>query len=164
MDGYVSKPINAHDLRRATEQMLDQCETAGSQGATALVRESLVDRNGLWDRVGGDVDLLREIVDLFVRDCPRLLREIRQGLQEDNPLQVEKAAHSLKGSVSNFAAEAAVQAALRLEDMGRTRNLAGAPDAIRQLERAMDWVREELAALGEEAHLENTGSGRRLYH
>jgi two-component system, sensor histidine kinase and response regulator len=164
MDGYVSKPISAHELQRATDQILGLCETGRTPGVTAQTRESLVDKNGLWDRVGGDPDLLREIVDLFADDCPRLLREIKEGFQEGNAVRVEKAAHTIKGSVSNFAADAAVQAALRVENMGRTRDLAGAQEAISQLERAIDWVREELAALGKEAHLENTGGGRRLYH
>ena len=54
---------------------------------------------------------------------------------------MERAAHKMKGSVANFAAPATYDAALRLEMMGRSGDLDQAPEALRQLELAVEELR-----------------------
>ena len=53
---------------------------------------------------------------------------------------MQLAAHSLKGSVANFAAAAAVAAALRLEIMGHDGDLSHAGEAVAALEREIDLL------------------------
>ena len=106
-----------------------------------------LDRQLALSRVGGDLDLLREIAVLFLDECPRALREIHQAVAGENAAKLENAAHSLKGSVANFGASAAVAAALRLEQMGRSQQLLEAPEALRSLEQALSIVCAELTAL-----------------
>src|ERR1700676_33856 len=84
------------------------------------VPESSLDRQLALSRVGGDLELLREIAILFLDECPRALLEIQRALAAEDAVKLENAAHSLKGSVANFGASAAVAAALRLEQMGRS--------------------------------------------
>jgi HPt (histidine-containing phosphotransfer) domain-containing protein len=60
---------------------------------------------------------------------------------------LEHSAHGLKGSVANFGAAAAVEAALMLENMGRTRQLKEATQGLRNLELALSALRPELEAL-----------------
>jgi HPt (histidine-containing phosphotransfer) domain-containing protein len=60
---------------------------------------------------------------------------------------VERSAHGLKGAVANFGAEAVVTAALKLEQMGRAKNLDGFPAALEALERALADLNGELHAL-----------------
>jgi len=98
-------------------------------------------------RVGGDEELLHEIAVLFLHECPRALLEIHQALAGEDAGKLESAAHSLKGSVANFGASAAVAAAFRLEQMGRAQQLLEAPAALRELEQALSVVCAELAAL-----------------
>lgn len=109
--------------------------------------ESGLDRQLALSRVGGDLELLREIAVLFVDECPRALAEIHAALAGDDAAKLENAAHALKGSVANFGASAAVAAALRLEHMGRTRQLGEAAETVRALEHALSIVCAELAAL-----------------
>ena len=109
--------------------------------------ESSLDRQLALSRVGGDVELLREIAVLFLDECPRALLEIHQAVALEDAAKLENAAHSLKGSVANFGASAAVAAALRLEQMGRVQQLVDAPEALRALEQALSVVCAELSAL-----------------
>ena len=60
---------------------------------------------------------------------------------------MERAAHALKGSVANFAAPAAYDAALRLEVMGRAGHLDQAPEGLRRLESALEALRPLLRNL-----------------
>jgi len=96
------------------------------------------------------MQLLQEIIALFLNDCPALLSEIRNAYQQRDPERLERAAHTLKGSVSNFAAEGAVNAALALENIGRNRDLSDTAAAIMHLEKEIERVREELIILDKE--------------
>ncbi len=147
MDGYVAKPINAQELFDTIENLLGEpnveatlCNHAGQA----------LDKSQILDRVGGDKDLLKEVVALFLDDCPKLIEQMREAIQKSNPGGLQKAAHTLKGSVSNFGATFAVQAALDLETMGKTGNLGGAAGALVLLEKEIDRVREELISFKEE--------------
>jgi HPt (histidine-containing phosphotransfer) domain-containing protein len=74
-------------------------------------------------RVGGDVELLREIAALFLESYPRLLAEIRRAIALSHSANLTRAAHTVKGAVSSFAAHTAFEAARRLEFMGRNGDL-----------------------------------------
>jgi two-component system sensor histidine kinase/response regulator len=95
-------------------------------------------------RVGGDSDLLREIVELFLADYPSTLDKIRSAVSARDATAIEQHAHSLKGSVSTFGAEHAFNAALALERQGRTGDLAGVDAGLSQLEGALGALRPEL--------------------
>jgi len=98
-------------------------------------------------RVGGDFELLREVVGLFLDDYPRALDKIRNALAANDASGVEHNAHSLKGSVSTFGAKDVFEAALALEKMGRGGNLSGAQDGLRTLEKALQDLRPDLEGL-----------------
>jgi len=107
-----------------------------------------LDRQLALSRAGGDMELLREIAVLFVEDdCPRTLAEIRAAVAQGDAAKLENAAHSLKGSVANFGAPSAVEAAFRLEQMGRAGQLGDSAETLRALERALSIVCSELTAL-----------------
>lgn len=103
------------------------------------------------ERIGGDEDLLREIALLFLDDYPNLMSAIRQAVASKDAEGLERAAHSLKGSVSNFGADMAQRAALELEMMGRNRQLTNADSAFARLEKAMASLLPEMQALAQRA-------------
>lgn len=106
-----------------------------------------LDRAIALEHVGGDEELLQEIASLFLDEYPKTLAEIRAALEGGDPRALERGAHSLKGSVGNFGAATAFQAALRLEMIGRSRNLTGASQAFADLVRALDSLRPALTEL-----------------
>ena len=106
-----------------------------------------LDRDLALSRVGGDAVLLQEIAALFIEDYPHVLTELRAAAARGDPRGVERAAHGLKGSVANFGARAAVDAAFKLEQMGRASDLTRVDEAIDALARALDALHPELKAL-----------------
>jgi len=116
----------------------------------------LLDPRAVVESVGGDISFLQEIVDLFSEDSPKLLAGIRAAIAASDRQALERAAHTLKGSVSNFGAERARAAALQLEMLGRTGDLTGAAVACRSLEREVAQFTEALRALA--LHLSGTES------
>ncbi len=88
-------------------------------------------------RVENDLELLADLVDIFLEDYPGLLGEMEAAISEGDAEALEQTAHRLKGSVGNFSAEDAQQAALELEEMGRNRSIDGAAETFEQLKTQM---------------------------
>ena len=72
-----------------------------------------------------------------------MVASIRGAIDASDADALRRAAHALKGSVANFAAERAVESARRLERMGIDRDLAAARPALRELEEALDAFRRQ---------------------
>jgi two-component system sensor histidine kinase/response regulator len=108
---------------------------------------TVIDHQVALSRVGGDVQLLKEIAQLFIEDYPKAMEEIRQAAHRGDAKFLERTAHGLKGSVANFGAPAAVEAARTLEAMGRAEQLAEVQQVIQSLELALAALRPELESL-----------------
>lgn len=114
-------------------------------------QSNILDRDELLERMGGDRELLVEIVDLFLRDCPKQLAELSEAVAGGDAASVRRAAHTLKGLAGNLASADAAEAALRLERMGSEGNLTGAKEQLATLERAIEQLKIALTALCSEA-------------
>jgi HPt (histidine-containing phosphotransfer) domain-containing protein len=110
-----------------------------------------LDRAAALERIGGDAALLAEVAGLFLQEYPVLLAQIHSAHTSGNAQQMERAAHSLKGSVATFGAARAAHAAFAVERLGRAGELAAADDAITQLEAELARVRPELEELARSA-------------
>jgi HPt (histidine-containing phosphotransfer) domain-containing protein len=93
------------------------------------------------------MELLREIAGLFLERYGGWLEETRNAAARGDALEVERTAHGLKGSVANFGAGRVVEAALRLEQSGRRRDLSEVAQVFNTLELALAALRPELESL-----------------
>ena len=105
------------------------------------------DRNAALARVGGDVELLKELADLFREEWPRSVAQLQAALDRQDSKSVQNEAHGLKGAVSNFGPTPAVEAAFFLERLGRDARLGEVPQALAELEQALNTLQSELATL-----------------
>jgi len=103
------------------------------------------------ERLGGDEELLREVARLFLDEYPALMVEIREAVVARDANALERAAHTLKGSVSNFGADAAYNAAFVLEMMGRTRDLTQVERGLADLGEALQFIHPALLELAVES-------------
>jgi HPt (histidine-containing phosphotransfer) domain-containing protein len=97
------------------------------------------------ERVEGDRELLAEMIGLFLEEYPDLVAELRSALTVHDATLLHHTAHTLKGSVGNFSAHRAFAAALTLEKLGRSGDLAAAPAAFAALERELEYLHPVLA-------------------
>lgn len=154
MDGYISKPIRAEDLFEEIERRIRRTAAPAEPPASTPAPEpapgEVLDRAVLLERVGGDLELLWEMIRLFLEECPRFMAALAEAASRRDPRGLERAAHALKGSVSNFAAAPATAAALRLEQMGRQGDLTQASEALAALERELERLKPFLTGLCQE--------------
>lgn len=108
---------------------------------------AVLDRAIALSRVGGDAELLQEMAQLFLEECPSQLESVRAAVRARDAKALERSAHSLKGSVGNFGAAAAHQAALTLEMLGRRGELEHIEPALQKLESAFRQLQPEMENL-----------------
>jgi HPt (histidine-containing phosphotransfer) domain-containing protein len=91
------------------------------------------------------VGMLQELVDLFLEGAPPRLEQIRQAINDGPMLAFH--AHSLKSMSLNLGALRIIELSQKLEDLGRARNVHGAPALLSELETAFAQTKAQLLAL-----------------
>jgi CheY-like chemotaxis protein/HPt (histidine-containing phosphotransfer) domain-containing protein len=175
MDDYVSKPLRPEELFETIERLAEAQAPAGvvapapdsavaSAAATsaetfhpaASAMEQVADMDEerptfdpshALNLVGGDEQLLRELLEIFMQEAPALMRQIDEGIANRDSALVKRAAHTLKGAVGNFGVRAVFDVCHRLEMMGKAGDLADAESAYLRLRTLMERLEPELAAL-----------------
>jgi CheY-like chemotaxis protein/HPt (histidine-containing phosphotransfer) domain-containing protein len=145
MDGYVSKPVRQKELFEAIEGAVPSAGPDPSPERTPPAL-AFLDWKEALSHVGGDRQLLRELVDLFLEHCPRWLADVRRAATQGDGPKLKAAAHAIKGSLGSLAAGDAYEAALRLETMGREGKLEDAEEACQALEDEISRIRPALLA------------------
>jgi two-component system, sensor histidine kinase and response regulator len=149
MDGYVSKPVKKEDLLDAIQSFARNGgnvrrpnQSAAEPGTNSL---TLSTREEVLHQLDGDEVLLQKLINLFTGSTPGILNYIRESIAQCDSSGLERAAHKLLSSLGVFGAEPARQLALRLEEQGRQRELAGAEEQLADLEREINKIYEALA-------------------
>src|SRR5262249_28940333 len=89
MDDYVSKPVRAQELFEAIARVLVVGgKRAGDPDPAA---DAELDRDDLLNRlVGGDAELLKEVVGVFLDSCPAMLAELKQAVDRRDASAVQR--------------------------------------------------------------------------
>jgi HPt (histidine-containing phosphotransfer) domain-containing protein len=102
------------------------------------------DQTELLERVDHDKAFLAETVEMLAGDGRGLMNDIRRAIDTGDAGAVGRAAHALKGMISNFCAPAAQEAALAVERGGKSGDLGAAPEAARELSERLEALITEL--------------------
>ena len=113
MDGYLTKPIDRERLVAVVEE-----NSAEEPRVRATEAPAAFDRAKMCERLGGDEQLVLEVIALFLEDCPAHLSSIAVAVERRDAAALRASAHALKGAASNLAAPGLVQAAATLERIG----------------------------------------------
>jgi HPt (histidine-containing phosphotransfer) domain-containing protein len=77
-----------------------------------------------------DSDFVKDLIDTFLDDTPKMLSEMRQALTTDDAETFRRAAHSLKSNSASFGAMRLSVQAKELEMLGKVGNLAEVGDRL----------------------------------
>lgn len=105
---------------------------------------SAEERARVLQRLGGDENLFRELVEYFVEDSAQILDQMRAAARGGDAAELERAAHSIKGLAANFEGRAAVEIARDIEGLAQSGSIESLEPLIGQLD---ECVRQLLAAL-----------------
>jgi HPt (histidine-containing phosphotransfer) domain-containing protein len=114
-------------------------------------RQRVCDLPAALARLGNNIDLVRDMFAMLGEDAPVYQSRLKSAVDRDDAEGVLQAAHALKGLLCTFGADAALQFARRLEQLGRTGDLTEAPSLIPLLDgeinRFMKYVSTKIAKL-----------------
>jgi HPt (histidine-containing phosphotransfer) domain-containing protein len=151
MDAYLSKPINVAKLVKATESsVLKSVPRSGGEQRNSPSNgepsgKTVVDRDSVMKRLGGDEELFRSFIEVFTEDSPAMMQQLRDAVAERNSSLIQRSAHSLRGLAANFNAAGVVELASKLEQAGKDGDLSEANSLMTQLNEAMEQLQETLA-------------------
>jgi two-component system sensor histidine kinase/response regulator len=147
MDGYLTKPINPDHLYHAISGILpaskpDQQPVAKSQPEAP--GEPPVDLETAMRTVGGDEDILKEVLGVFLEeDSPRLLKSITEAIARQDGKAIKSEAHGMKGAAAALGGRTIAAAAARLEVAGLDGDMIAAQtifdEMCHELERFKDF-------------------------
>jgi two-component system sensor histidine kinase/response regulator len=148
MDGYLAKPIDVNELIATVERFADSPDQP--QDALAIDHDgsAIFDEDAALSHTGGDRKLLREVVGLFRSGSRSSLRRLERAIERHDAQAVAMEAHALKGSLATVGAQAARQAALDLEQMGRADRLDEATSTYHRLVTQVSLLETALVAAG----------------
>ena len=157
MDGYIAKPIRPPELLAEIERFTRRPEPSPQRPPPAPEIDC-IDWQAAWANLEGDRNLLSELALLFLDDLPKQLEAIHSAVEQHQGHDLERLAHRLKGSVGNFAAKPAFEAASRLEQIARQGDFSQVTPAVNVLE---SEIRRLQSALEKWAHIpaQNDGAG-----
>lgn len=98
------------------------------------------------EHFGGDEKLVRELIALFLNSGPRLVDALRARLRENDLTALGRAAHALKGSLSNFTREAPTTTAFELERLCSVGRREAAETMLQRLEQEVSQMIAEMRA------------------
>ncbi len=105
------------------------------------------DRDEALDHAGGDEQILKELVAVFLSDAPSRMERIGEAVARGDASSVHLHAHTLRSSTAALGGWPAADAAGQLEQLAGKGDLAGAEEARRTLEREMERLKAALAEL-----------------
>jgi signal transduction histidine kinase/HPt (histidine-containing phosphotransfer) domain-containing protein len=156
MDDYISKPVRISELQSALERWgrtrVAKSDTAFMQRSRTGAAENLLDQAVLRELrnmpPSDGVSMLQELVDLFLESAPQRIAQITQSINDGPMLAFH--AHALKSMSLNLGARRVVELSQKLEELGRARNVHGAPALLQELEAAFTQTKTQLLALLEQ--------------
>lgn len=123
--------------------------TLGMSSTSKLVvsktrRMDVFDHGEMRNRLGDDLELVTELIELFLEESPKLLVDVQIAVQRRDAKAIERTAHRLKGSAGKFGINATVKTAMRLEVLGRTGDLADVDAICQSLCEELRLLQDEL--------------------
>jgi len=114
MDRYVTKPIRQVDLVEVVEESAQSPVGSGSQMPRQDGKVPPV--NLSWS--GGDMELYRQLAEIFVQTCPSFVERIGDAIHRKDFRELQIAAHTLRGAAGTLGIEEVMGVAEELETVG----------------------------------------------
>jgi two-component system, sensor histidine kinase and response regulator len=146
-DMTPTEPRTPHDdaAPAAPRAAADDAASAAPSAAEDAAADPPYDRAAALVTTGGEATLA-DVAAVLREQAATLLAELRDAVAAGDAAVIHRAAHTIKGAASVFAAAPTVRAARALEQAGREEDLEAAPALLRTLETEVQRLLDALAA------------------
>jgi CNT family concentrative nucleoside transporter len=115
---------------------------AEKQAEAKAVR--LVDWAHAFETVGGDHQLLHELIKVFLKDRDSLVDNIRNALESDNDKELRLSAHSIKGALTHLGARESAELAMKMESLASKQDINSARSVFEKFASSLEPLTAEL--------------------
>ena len=148
MNDYLAKPFKPEDLKNIIEKFLGKGKSQKAKASKqnrSSIPSRYYDKKAILDRIDGDVDLFKQLIQLFVEEVPRQINHIKQAIREKDADRITLYAHTIKGSAYNIRAMELKQIAFDIEQAGKSSNFNLAASKIDTLVDTYEKLYSELS-------------------
>lgn len=153
MVDYLIKPLDFHRLQEVLARWLPELRTSvipqsvqrqrrpGSldDGGSTVINAAVLMR--LREHVGD----ITPVAGVFLRSLDRRLEELRTAVQQQDAQAINKVAHTMKGSSSQFGADELASLCQLAEQMGKSGNIQHSERLLQQITQAIRQVQQFFA-------------------
>jgi CheY-like chemotaxis protein/HPt (histidine-containing phosphotransfer) domain-containing protein len=147
MNEFVSKPFKQQDLMEAINRHISVCTNHDAESSGFFKNSDDLNAADALERLGGDGELLREIWEIFIHDCPETMKELKQTLDTRDAGMSEQYAHTLKSTAGSIGADLMKETAFQIELASREKQIDRAWLLYEKLESDAERVLKTLREL-----------------
>ncbi|MFT7693226.1 MAG: two-component system sensor histidine kinase/response regulator, partial [Candidatus Latescibacterota bacterium] len=144
MDAFISKPIQREQFFAIIESAVRG--TAVAEHIPPTSEEDIIDIEQVLEKVGGDRELLRQVIAVFLENAPAQLSAVGEAIANGDQSALHRTAHTLKGSLANFTVGEPYEVAFKLETMGSQGDWETAEAVYALLKEKVEKIKVALAA------------------
>lgn len=108
---------------------------------------NLVDVSELLKHYEGDCDLVMDLVEVFEETYTETMQDLERACNEKKFQEIEVSAHTLKGMISNFFANAIREKAALLEKMGQAHRIDNAQEIVTEIKELIPLMLNEIKTI-----------------
>lgn len=112
--------------------------------------QDIIDLLEVLERVQNDRELLAELIDIFLEDCPNKMNTIKECVKKKDFAQLRDTAHSIKGASGNISAKKLHAIFLQIEQAGKNNSLNGMEALLSELDSQFQKFKEYSVTLKQE--------------
>ena len=144
MDEYITKPVKMSDLRSAIREVIPGIATPSLAVSGFDEEQSGFHYRNTLHELGGDTELLCELMQCSLEECRGCLEELRESVVAGDLDKAGKTAHLIKGTLSHFASGSALAILARLEQLCRQGNRPAVEKDLASLEARLRFIFDEM--------------------
>jgi len=143
MDAYLSKPVRLEDLAKVISELFDKgkIKKEKKEQASKKEEEIQIDMKRAMEAVGGDKELLNELLRMFIEDSEKSIEKIEEAIKEKDYEKLRETAHRIKGASGNLGLTSIYDICLSLENMGKKRDILGADELLEKLKNSISSLK-----------------------
>jgi signal transduction histidine kinase/CheY-like chemotaxis protein/HPt (histidine-containing phosphotransfer) domain-containing protein len=136
MSDYLSKPVQRQELAAILERWLPQEADAPKDRGDGTVMDPtataeaskdsatpVFEKAGFMDRLMGDENYAKEIIEVFLDDIPKQIESLKHSLEASDAKTVERIAHTIKGAATTVGGQALCEVAAAIESACKNGNV-----------------------------------------
>ncbi|RLB07078.1 MAG: hypothetical protein DRG27_06805 [Deltaproteobacteria bacterium] len=144
MDEYLSKPIKIEELLNIISKFFE-AEAGPEQKQEHVQIQSKkviqIDMKRAMDAVGGDKELLNELLNMFYEDSKAKLKEIKEAIKNKDYEKLRELVHAVKGASANIGLTEIYEICLELENMAKKKDISGSDKLYSKLKENIEALR-----------------------